>query len=101
VTDELKSTVAKQAAKALEAEREELVKACWEPAVKASPEPPKAKYIYNVSFDADGKEIARGVSETREMSRSDVAQCLRDRPLSLRIPPPGVNVGVDVTFILP
>jgi hypothetical protein len=100
--DELNATATKQAAEALLAQHGDLVKKCWEPSFKANPEPAKAKYTYNLAFGADGKEIARGISDVRGMERSDVGQCLRAQPATLRIPPPGVVVSdVNLTLTLP
>jgi hypothetical protein len=99
---ELHAKVVAQATKALEKQRPTFLKTCWEPSLKASPEPSKAKYIFNVTFDgATGKELSRGISEQRDMSRPDVGQCLRALPLSLEVEPPGMNVNVDVPLILP
>lgn len=100
-TDELKQKVARHATEALEAKRKDLVKECWAPAAKANPEPALARYSFNVTFDAEGTEIARGISDVRGFERPDVGQCLRQQPLGLRIPPPGVSVMVDVPFTLP
>lgn len=100
-TDELKQKVIKQVTEALEGQRKDLVKECWAPAAKANPEPALARYSFNVTFNAEGTEIARGISDVRGFERPDVGQCLRQRSLGLRIPPPGVNVMVDVPFTLP
>lgn len=98
---EIRKKVEADAAKALEQLRPHLVKTCWEPSSRKKAEPPRAKYIFNVSFDPSGKEIARGISEVRGMERPDAAQCLRGEPLSLQIPPPGQHIGVDVELMLP
>jgi hypothetical protein len=101
VSSGLRAQVQAAAAAALEQKRAELVQACWEPSFKKSAEPPQAKYIYNMTFDPAGKEIARGISEVRGMERSDTGQCLRSMPLDLRVPPPGAHVGVHVELMLP
>ena len=101
VSADVRKAAEQAVAKALEAKRAELVKTCWDPSFKKSAEPPRAKYIFNVSFDPSGKEIARGISEVRGMERSDTAQCLRSQPMGLQIPAPGAYVGVEVELILP
>lgn len=98
---EIRKKAEADAAKALEQLRPHLVKTCWEPSARKKADPSKAKYIFNMSFDPSGKEIARGISEVRGMERPDAAQCLRGEPLSLQIPPPGQHVGVDVELMLP
>lgn len=99
---EVQSKVVAQAAKAIEAMKPTFLKTCWEPAVKQAPEPAKAKYNFNMTFDGKtGKELSRGISELREMSRGDVGQCLRRLPLSLSVDPPGMNVNIDLPLDLP
>lgn len=89
------------AIRALEARRPLFVKQCWEPSLSKSPTPARAKYLFNMTFDESGKEIARGISEVRGMERPDAAQCLRLIPLGIGVPPPGTRVAVEVEMILP
>ncbi|KYF66846.1 hypothetical protein BE11_00345 [Sorangium cellulosum] len=98
---ELYKRVEADAIKALEARRSLFVKQCWEPSLKKSPTPARAKYLFNMTFDASGKEIARGISEVRGMDRPDAAQCLRMIPLGIGVPPPGARTAVEVEMILP
>jgi hypothetical protein len=74
----------------------------------ASPAPGEAprvgKLTFNLTFDANGREIARGISEDRRARLSPpVARCLRELPRigSLAIPAPGVTVGVKVAMTFP
>jgi len=97
----LQEIVARQAAQALEAQRPDMVRACWAPAVAKTPQPAAATYRYNLSFDAEGRQVSLGISEIRGQSRTDVAVCLRSRPLALQIAPPRVVVNVDVPVTLP
>ena len=102
VPPELRAKVEASAAKAFEAERAKFKETCWDPAVKAAPEPATSKFVFNVTFDGrTGREISRGVNELRQESRSDVAQCLRGLPMGVVIEPVGVNVNVDVPITLP
>ncbi|WP_438020873.1 hypothetical protein WMF18_18200 [Sorangium sp. So ce315] len=98
---ELYSRVAADAMEALEARRQLFVKQCWEPSLKKSPTPARARYLFNMTFDESGKEIARGISEVRGMDRPDAAQCLRMIPLGIAVPPPGARVAVEVEMTLP
>jgi hypothetical protein len=86
---------------ALLARKPRLVEQCWKPALAREPLPATAKYLYAMSFDAQGKQIAQGISEPRDASRWDVARCLREQPMDLVIPPQGGNVSVEVTLELP
>ncbi|WP_437594062.1 hypothetical protein [Sorangium sp. So ce1000] len=101
LTSERYNRVEADVAKALEARRSLFVKQCWEPSLRKNPDPARAKYIFNMTFDASGKEIARGISEVRGMDRPDAAQCLRMMPLGLGVPPPGTRVSVEIEMTLP
>lgn len=102
VAAEVRAKVEADAVKAYETERANFKKECWDPAIKQTPEPAKAKYVINVTFDGvTGKEISRGVNELRGESRGDVGQCLRMLPMGVSIPPPGVNINVDVPISFP
>ena len=97
----LRRRVEADALKALEARRAEFVARCWEPSRRKNPSPPVAKYVFAMSFDESGKEIARGISEVRGMDRPDAAQCLRMLPLGIDVPAPGVHLGIEVPMLLP
>jgi hypothetical protein len=59
---------------------------------------------FSLTFDARGREIARGVSADRRTPPDRVlAGCLRRLPRvgSITIPPPGSTVGVKVAMTLP
>lgn len=75
---------------------------CWEPALKREPTPATSKYVFDLAFDPEGREVARGISELRGESRPDVGQCLREVPMGLRLtPPPGANLDVSVEISFP
>jgi hypothetical protein len=96
------NVTAERVAAALEAQRARFVKDCWAPSAAKTPDPPRSPYIFNVSISPEGREMARGISEVREQSRGDVAQCLRgivDAPV--QVEPPGVTQSVEVTLWLP
>lgn len=101
VSTDLKKRVTDGARKALEAKRADYIKTCWEPSFKKNPSPPSAKYIFNMSFDPQGREIARGVSDVRGMERPDTGQCLRMQPMGLEVPAPGAYVGVEIEVTIP
>ncbi|WP_437567037.1 hypothetical protein [Sorangium sp. So ce542] len=93
--------VARQAARALDARRPALVERCYKPAIAAQPAPREVKYVFNLTFDAQGRQIARGIIEDREASRPDVTACLVTALPPVAVEPPGANVRVDVPFSLP
>ncbi|MGK4003405.1 hypothetical protein WMF31_12320 [Sorangium sp. So ce1036] len=59
------------------------------------------KYVFNFTFDARGRQLARGLIEDRETSRPEVTACLAAALPPIAIPPPGATVRVDVPFSLP
>ncbi len=97
----LRSQVELAATQALESKRAAWVKACWDPSFAKNPEPSKAQYILDMTFDATGKEISRGINEVRGYERGDTAMCLREQPMDLTIDPPGANVRVRLELALP
>jgi hypothetical protein len=60
------------------------------------------KLTFNVTFDARGREIARGIMQDRRAPAKELAACLRKLPPTrLQISPPGRNVGVRVAVAFP
>lgn len=98
--DEVKRVTAAAEA-ALAALEPKLRKTCWDPAVGEKPEPSRARWTWDVTFDTRGVEIARGISDVRGLERPDVAECLRRQPLDLRVPPPSKNTRVTLQLELP
>lgn len=86
---------------ALAAAKPAISKKCWEPAVATDSEPASVSYQLDVSFDANGRQVSRGVIERRDRSRADVARCLRSLPMTLRIPAPGVRVRTTLQLAFP
>ncbi len=96
----LVARVAEEAGQALEAARPELTARCVPPG--RPPGQAAARFTLNVTFDASGREIARGLSEDRGARSPEVAGCLRRLPLgALRVSAPGANVGVRLALSLP
>ncbi|WP_437911713.1 hypothetical protein WME73_29525 [Sorangium sp. So ce302] len=93
--------VATQAARALEAHRPALIERCYKPAVAAQPAPRGVKYVFNLTFDAQGRQLARGIIEHREASSPEVTACVAAALPAVAVAPPGANVRVDVPFSLP
>jgi len=93
--------VTRQAAQALEARRRHLVDRCWKPSLAKSRDPPSVRYVFNITFDAEGRQLARGLAEDRAAARPDVTTCLGAELTPLAIPAPGAVVQVEVPFSLP
>jgi hypothetical protein len=100
-TPQLVERVAAEVTRKLEESRSELIERCV-PASRLVHGAPGASFTFNVTFDANGREIARGIGEDRRARAPEVASCLRKLPLgSLRVAAPGATVGVRVAMHLP
>lgn len=97
---EVLARATEELARTLETARPGLAERCVPPERRASGR--SARVTFNVTFDATGREIARGISDDRRAPAPEVARCLRRLPLgALRVPAPGANVGVRVAMTLP
>jgi hypothetical protein len=74
---------------------------CWKPSLAKSRDPPSVRYVFNITFDAEGRQLARGLAEDRAAARPDVTTCLGAELTPLAIPAPGAVVQVEVPFSLP
>lgn len=103
VSPEVQAAVEKAATAALAEEKKAVfIPKCWQPALKEKPQPAVAKFSLDMTFDPQGTEITRGLSEDRSAPRPDVANCLRTLPMSLRVsPPPPVPVRVQLPLEFP
>lgn len=89
--------------KALEAvKRDTFVPKCWKPAISRDPKPAQSSYTIEMTFNAEGIEIARAISELRaKESRPDVAECLRQQSIGMRIEPPGSSIALTLPLVFP
>jgi hypothetical protein len=93
---------AKQAvAAAIAKHRPMILERCWGPAAAKDKDPPRVRWTFNFSFDAEGKQIGRGVTEYREAFRPDVTRCLQAELPVIEIPAPGESVLLEVDLELP
>lgn len=91
---------AEELSRNLEAARAGFAERCVPEARRAGG--PPARVTFNITFDASGREIARGISDDRRAPAPEVARCLRKLPMgALRVSAPGANVGVRVAMTLP
>jgi hypothetical protein len=93
--------VAEEVRRRLEEARPQLVERCWNPSVRAQPEPPEARFVLNFTFGADGGQITRGLAEVRGTSRPELTACLSDALPEIAVEPPGRNTYVEVPLTLP
>jgi hypothetical protein len=89
-------TVLADTLKALEVHRAAIVDKCLKPNGAE-----RSKFSFNITFDASGKQIARGFIEDRETARPGVGPCVTDSVPALTVPPPGAVVRVDGEWALP
>lgn len=95
-------TVNAQLKTALDQHKKKMVDDCLAPSLAKKPTPASVNLTFNVSFDATGKQVGRGISEDRETSRPDVTQCVQTKLPALSIPAPGASVYVEsIVWVLP
>jgi len=95
------SVVRTQAEAALAKLKKDLTDQCLKPSLAKQPEPKTIKFTFDYTFDKDGKQVGRGVSEDRATSRPDVTSCITEKLPTLSVAPPGQTTRVDVPFTLP
>lgn len=93
--EQLTAQARKQAANALRGAKGKLKSACWQSGAG------DATFSYNMSYGADGKLLAMGISEPRTAGAGAIGACLRSQAVQLDIPPPGKSVTVDVDLAFP
>ena len=93
--------VAQQASEALAYQRAALRDRCYRPAALAAGVGLRAAWIFNVTFDAQGNQLARGMEEHRDTSTPELSQCIGDQMKPLRVPPPGATLMVEIPLSFP
>ncbi len=78
-----------------------MLDACWAPSVAKEPEPKSITYQLDVTFDAAGAQLSRGIQEPRGAGRDGVAQCIQRELPPLTISPPGDTTPVLLELALP
>lgn len=93
VTPELLNRVTSDASAQIETYRPQFVSRCTPPGGLGE----GAQVTFHVTFDAQGREIARGISENRRNRAGAFAKCMRELGgIEFSVPPPGTNVAVSV-----
>jgi hypothetical protein len=96
-----RSVAEADAAKAIESLRQTIKTRCFEPHKNDPGAPKSVKLNYSGGFDAQGVEVARGLSDTRGAYFAPVSKCARELPMDLKIPAPGVSISVEIPFEVP
>jgi hypothetical protein len=92
---------AKAARAALEKHKKAALEKCWAPSAKTQPEPASVKYVFNLNFGPDGKQVTRGITEPRGGNRPGVVNCMQAELPPIEIPAQGQPVAVEVELTLP
>ncbi len=98
VTQEVVTT---QAIEALSYHRRLLLERCYRPLTLGATPPRVAKFVLNVSFDAAGSQVMRGIVEERESSFPELTGCVIEQLPALAVPPPGGPTMVEIPLALP
>ncbi|MBL9106433.1 MAG: hypothetical protein JNL82_36255 [Myxococcales bacterium] len=88
--------VARQASEALAYQRDLLRARCH----RGPPQAP-GSWLVNLTFDAEGRQIARGWQAQAETTTPELTRCVGDALPPLFVPPPGRTVRVDIPLALP
>jgi hypothetical protein len=90
---------ARLAAAELEKHRKAIEAACLVP--EPGGKVPNVRLVFNLTFDANGQQLARGVTVDRRGGPAEVTACVQQKLPSLAIPPPGAVVAFDLEWTLP
>lgn len=97
-----RAAVLAAARKELERHRTAVVEACVKPALEKQPQPPTIKLTFNITFDAQGKQVMRGVVEDRATMREGVSMCAMQAIPVLALPMQlAAPISVEVPWVLP
>ena len=93
--------VKQQASEALAYQRLRLRDVCYRPAVQLAGAGLPAAWTLNVTFDAQGNQLVRGVEEHRGTSTPELTRCIGDAMQPLTVPPPGATIIVEIELRFP
>lgn len=101
VSPEVAARVNEEASANLEALRPRLVSSCW-PRGGLPNGRARTTLTYQVTFNPEGREIARGILDDRKAPAGEFGQCLRRlEGTSLSVSPPGTYVTLKVPVTYP
>lgn len=96
-----RALVVQHALAALSYHRPLLLARCYRPALAELPAPIPAEFSLDLTFDARGVQLMRGVVELPGTSTPEITRCVGDLLPPLLIPPPGATVAVEVPLRFP
>ena len=89
------AVVTGQAIEALKYHHRALYERCYAPAMQGAAQRP-VRMVLQVTFDARGEQVMRGVVERREAASAEVTRCVLEQLPALRVPAPGAVVAVEL-----
>jgi hypothetical protein len=101
VPQEVTERLQKDAGEAFEGIRNRVRSDCWDKLPDDPEAPDEVTMMLSLSYGADGRVIASGVSEFPESSRAGLAHCLRPLIHGLDVPAPGSNLSVELSVTIP
>jgi hypothetical protein len=98
---ELADRLQQDAGEAFEGIRKRVRSDCWD-ALPDDPEAPdQVDVVLSLSYNADGKVLASGISENRESNRAGLSTCLGPLVHGLDVPAPGSNLSIELSVTIP
>jgi hypothetical protein len=99
-TPEILTRVTEETKARIETLRPQMISRCW-PSGGLRGGRASARLTFNVAFDAQGREVMRGVSEDRRAPAGEFARCVREMEGTMTVSAPGTNVTVSVPMTFP
>lgn len=97
----LTERVQRDASEAFDGIRKRVRADCWD-TLPDDPDAPEAVNVtLSLSYGADGKLLASGISESRESHRPGLAACLGPLIQELEVPAPGSNLSIELSVAIP
>lgn len=96
-----RARVDQHARAALAYQRPLLLARCYRPAIAALPSPIPAEFVLDLTFDADGGQLMRGINEVPGTSTPELTRCVGEQLAPLRIPAPGASVQLEIPLRFP
>jgi hypothetical protein len=93
-----RSAAQRAAEQALESQRAAIIASCIPPASRSGS---ASRLHINIAFDADGRQITRGIIPERSDPRRELAACATDALPSLTIPAQNAPAALDLLWTLP
>jgi hypothetical protein len=93
--------VKQQASEALAYQRTRLRDVCYRPAVLVAGAPLPAAWTLNVTFDAQGNQLVRGVEEHLGTSTPELTRCIGEQTQPMTVPAPGRTIMVEIPLSFP